>query len=332
MKNEFGLIKKISSLLTRGVCCNSMYYMGIGDDTAVIPLPNRKALIVSTDSFVEEIHFTRKWSSFYEAGIKAASGAISDMYAMGGSGDYLFSAISVPLGLAEREILKFYKGMKYISDLCGAVVAGGDTVRSPSDHFSATITVCGVVDRSSLKMRSMAKAGDIVYLTGSVGMSESGLRLLMKEDNKQVKFRTRAAKNAIKKHIMPLPCLKGELLGREKKVHAMIDISDGLSSELWHIAESSGVQIEVEAEKIGCEGELKKVAQLIGESSLSLALKSGEEYELLFTASPDWKPCCECFRIGVVKKKSNRPSVKLLQTGTMGLVDLARSGYNHLSW
>ncbi|MBL8029574.1 MAG: thiamine-phosphate kinase [Fibrobacteres bacterium] len=312
-KGEFQLIGEISRF------CSNLN----GDDAAVISISSKKSLLVSTDSFNENVHFKREWSTFFDAGYKAAAGAISDIYAMGGECRHLFSAISLPSSMPGKNLFEFYRGMKSVADKNGVSIDGGDTVKSPSSHFSATITVAGFAPTGNIKRRSDAKVGDIVYLSAPVGLSKCGLMLL----EGGIKNGQKGVLAALLKHRRPNPESLGIKLGAEKKVHAMIDVSDGLSSELWHIAEASSVRIDVDLKTV------ERLSQNLPDlplkkkiDKLELVLRSGEEYALLFTAAPSWKNRYGCIPVGRVSKGTR--SVYMASNGKNVLLE--KGGFDHL--
>jgi thiamine-monophosphate kinase len=312
---EFDLIDKIKSILFNS--------NRLGDDAAVIDISSTESLLVSTDSFYENVHFNRKWSTFFEAGVKAAAGAISDVYAMGGTCSSLFSAIAVPKNMNRKDVFDFYKGMKFVCDRHSTTIDGGDTVKSPTSLFSSTLTVIGCAKKKDVKLRSGAKSGDAVYITDHVGLSAAGLKLL----ERGTKSRKRVVVKALAKHLTPEPCKMGCLLAKESSVHSMIDISDGLSSELWHIAESSKVLIEICIDELISIPIIVELSEILGVSAAELVLGSGEEYALLFTASEKWKKRTDCYKIGKVVKGVTGVFLKNKE----GMTLLPRTGYSHLA-
>jgi len=271
--NEFWLIKKISAIAAKGK--SKSLVKGIGDDCAVLDCGNGKFLLVSTDTFNEGVHFMREYSSFHDVGIKSVSAGISDIYAMGGTCELVLIAISVPGNMTIQQIAAFYKGAKRVCDECGAVIAGGDTT-SGIRGFSVTVTAAGFARKRQIKYRSGARPGDTVYLTGQVGYSLAGLMLLQK------KIHSRRVENikALLTHRAPRPFIHRLALDG---ITSMIDISDGLSSELNHLAHASGVKIRLEPELLFRDQGLYRLSQQLGVNIETLVLNSGEEYALLYT-------------------------------------------------
>ncbi len=317
MPDEFELIGRLAKLA--GIGFHKILVKGIGDDCAVIRTKGKKYILVSTDTFNEEIHFKRKYSTFYEAGIKAATGGVSDIFAMGGSCDFLFISISIPENMNLKFVEDFYRGIKHVSDSCGAVIAGGDTTSSVR-YFSTTITVMGNVLKQNLKLRSGAEIGDRVYVTGIPGYSLAGLTLLEKGICKG----KGAIKEALNQHKSPMPYLNVQGIADKSSVTSMIDISDGLSSELNHIAKESNVRIRITLEELLTNPGLNELSSFLGIPVERLVLQSGEEYILLFT-SKDSINRKGLIEIGRVEKGGAKVLIK--HSGKWKT--LSSTGYNH---
>ncbi|OGS35461.1 MAG: thiamine-phosphate kinase [Elusimicrobia bacterium RIFOXYB2_FULL_49_7] len=291
---EFRLINRIASKIGRPFRAG---FLGIGDDCAVLPKDGTTLSLISTDTFNEGIHFNRQWSSFYQAGYKAGASAISDIAAMGGEVTALFSAISIPRSMSEKEVMAFYRGLMTVCKKSEATIMGGDTTAALHD-FSATITVIGEVKNRNLCTRSGAIYGNDIFLTGPVGYSLAGWMLLKKKKHKM----GRLEKMAIRKHLFPdsrIDVVSALMAGG--KLTSMIDISDGLSSELSHLAKASGVRFIIDAAALLTIPGLVSLAGKVKMDPVSLALSSGEEYELLFTAQPGYHSPY-AFKIGCVEK------------------------------
>lgn len=246
--------------------------VGIGDDAAVLP----DGVIVTTDTFVQGVHFRPDWASWKSIGAKAAQATISDIAAMGGRTDYLFANLSAPGTLDFGEEL--LEGILS----AGVPLLGGDTTRSGSD-IVLTLTALGRTARPVL--RSGAKVGDRIYISGPLGGSEGGY--ISKTKSKGI--------TALEERFFaPMARLDiGVEWGRTAS--AMIDISDGLSSELNHISKASSVALDIVSEKIPYPSVLSQLE----EDPVALALRSGEEFELLATSSEVLRGGME---IGVVRE------------------------------
>jgi len=277
---EFGFIKKIS----RGCLIRPQNIIkAIGDDAAAfIPTPH-EVMLVTTDLLVERIHFFRNTTSGFNLGYKALSVNLSDIAAMGGIGREAFISIGVPENCSVDFLEDLYNGMKRLAAEFGLNLLGGDTTRSKTDLI-INILVLGSAFEKEILYRNTAQPGDIICSTGFLGDSRAGLHLItnnMELDSDEFK----ALRDA---HIIPKPYLReGRFLARQGGVHAMIDVSDGLSSDIAHIAEQSNVGIRLYSEKIPVSDHLEKFCARFDFDPVEYALAGGEDYTLLCTISPD---------------------------------------------
>lgn len=270
---EFNLIKRLSAGLkpTReGIIA------GIGDDAAALASPEGKLLIVTTDMLVEDVHFRLKTAKPFEIGWKSMAANISDIAAMGGEPTYAF----VSIGFTRQTKVEFadelYAGMKEIADIYSVDIVGGDTVSAP--QIVINISLLGEVEPENLIRRSGAKIGDALLVTGDLGGADAGLAIL--ENNLEL--------NDTKKHLMPIPRVKeARILAKSGYVTSMIDISDGLASEVNHICEMSGTGAHVHKKDIPLSDNVRQVAKYTNRNPYDFALYGGEDYELLFTCQPD---------------------------------------------
>jgi thiamine-monophosphate kinase len=251
--------------------------VGIGDDAAVLRLGTGRAeLVVTTDAFLENVHFCRKSHPPEAAGYKALARAASDIAAMGARCRCFFLTLGLPESCSGAWLDHFLGGMARAARRFGLVLAGGDTTRYPL--LVASLTVVGEADPGRAVLRSGAKPGDFLCVSGRLGEAELGLRLVLKKRHRQKRWA-----RLLRKHYYPEPRLAlGEWLAARRYASAMIDTSDGLSTDLGHICEASGVGAVVWAAKVPVvrvPGELQR----LGFHPLQLALHGGEDYELLFT-------------------------------------------------
>jgi len=254
---------------------------GIGDDCAVLETAEGRALLVTTDTLIEGVHFTAQTLSPEALGWKALAVNISDIAAMGGVPRTALLSIALRPDCRAGFLESFTDGLKALADKTGVILAGGDTVESPS-HVMITITLLGDCSPEHLVYRSGARVGDDVWVTGSLGNAAAGLFLLMNKKIPEVS----GYKLLVRAHQEPMPRLEmGRALGESGLVHAMIDISDGIAKDLGHICEQSGVGAVVQESSIPMSDELLKLAAEVEKRPLDWALHGGEDYELLFTAS-----------------------------------------------
>lgn len=245
--NEFALIKKIR-LMTR---TDESAYRGIGDDAAVLKYTKDKYLLFTADMLIEGIHFDLKKAAFEEIGHKALACSISDIAAMGGIPKWAVISGGFPPGLNIKNIERLYSGIRKLADSFSVNIVGGDTVKS--GKLVIDISLIGEVKKENLILRSGAKLGDIIFVTGSLGGSISG------------------------KHLNFTPRIKeSQILVKYFNINSMIDISDGVAGDLKRIIEESKKGAVISEALIPLSKETR---------SIKNALSDGEDYELLFTAS-----------------------------------------------
>jgi thiamine-monophosphate kinase len=229
--------------------------VGIGDDAAVLRLGAGKEWVVTTDAFLENVHFMQGIHPPEAVGYKALARATSDIAAMGARARYFFLTVGLPDACTGAWLGGFLKGMGRAARRFGLTLAGGDTTKYPL--FTASLTVMGEIQRGRGILRSGARPGDLLCVSGRLGEAELGLRL--------------APRLAV-----------GEWLAARRWATSMIDVSDGLSTDLEHLCEASGVGAVVWAPKIPVV-KIPREFERLGLDALHLALDGGEDYELLFT-------------------------------------------------
>ncbi len=276
---EFGFIRsfaqKFDHLLGDRV-------QGIGDDCAVFPAGEQEDYVVSTDLLVEDTHFLLSKISFSELGQKALAVNLSDLAAMGAAPFASFLSLGVPANLSTEELAEFMHGYQTLSEKHKIPLLGGDTTSSP-DKLVINVCVVGKVQKGKAKLRSAGTAGDIVCVTGFLGDSAGGLQTLLQNIplKAEEKFLVAAHHNVVPK------IAQGLFLGSQDGVNAMIDISDGIASDLLHIVESSHLGAQIELENLPISPQLQKVCSRQNWSAHTLAVAGGEDYQLLFTLRPD---------------------------------------------
>ena len=250
--------------------------IGIGDDAAVLRPRVGAEWVVTTDAFLENVHFLRKVQPPKAVGYKALARATSDIAAMGAQSRYFFLTLGLPDACTGRWFDEFLDGMARAARRFGLTLAGGDTTKYPA--VVATLTVLGEIDRGKAILRSGARPGDLLCVSGRLGEAELGLRLIQRKLHKQKRWT-----KLLKKHFYPEPRLAlGEWLAAHRCATSMIDTSDGLSTDLGHICKESGVGAIVWAPRIPMV-KIPPELQRLGLDPLDLALNGGEDYELLFT-------------------------------------------------
>lgn len=272
-KGEFGLIDFINAHFNapKGM-------VGIGDDCAIIPDFGEDTL-VSTDMLLEGIHFTRKCSTPEDIGWKAAAVNFSDIAAMGGIPVATFLSIALPKDAQGEWVERFIKGYAEISTLFGVPLLGGDTTSSLRD-IAINVGIKGRCDHGKALGRGGAKVGHTIFVTGPLGDSGAGLKAI-KAGLKQ----TEAVKTLIHRHLRPMPRVtEGQKLLETGMVGAMMDLSDGLASDLRHILKASGVGAQVDLNDLPLSKEIVEVCRENRWRARTLAASAGEDYELIFTA------------------------------------------------
>jgi len=258
MRAEQGIIAFLRGLKTREPTASSTP-VGIGDDAAVLRVPKGHDLLVTTDLFVEGVHFLRGGRgklSGAAAGRRALGRALSDLAAMGGEPHWAFLSLALPKGFPAAWLRDFLRAFVAAAGSYGVKLAGGDTGSSGSAAFLVDVVVCGSAPRGAAVLRSGAKPGDVLFVSGRLGATAAAL--------------------AARRSLPPTrPRLRlGQHLRRQRLAAAMIDISDGLSTDLSHLTEESRVGAEIEVRRLPRSGTLEQ------------ALHGGEDYELLFAVRP----------------------------------------------
>lgn len=256
---EFGLIELIRE---RFASIPSHECEGIGDDCAVLPLNTTESMVVTTDLLVEDIHFLRDRITPEQLGRKSLAVNLSDVAAMGAAPVASFLSLSLPPGVTGVWIDAFLAGYHALSTQFGVPLLGGDTT-SARDRLTVSVTAIGRAENTHLKRRGDAKPGDRIFVTGYLGDSAQGLQDML--SGRDTPF--------IALHNKPEPFVnEGIWLGGRNEVHAMMDISDGIASDLLHILQMSGVGAEVSLDMIPTN------------TPIELAVAGGEDYKLLLTA------------------------------------------------
>lgn len=246
--------------------------IGIGDDCAVVPIPRGHQGLVTSDFSLENIHFKRTWQPPESVGHRCLTRGLSDIAAMGGEPLAVFLSFALPRNLPQDWVDGFLRGLLKLADQFKVALAGGDTAESPGGIL-ADIVVLGSVPKGEAVLRSGARPGDRIYVTGDLGASAATFNWL----SRGRKLRP----TDFGRHFYPTPRVAvGRFLREKRLASAMIDISDGLSTDLCHVCEQSEVGAEIETESIP----LAAVGTPGRRVDLRFALHGGEDYELLFTA------------------------------------------------
>ena len=260
---EFGFIDSIKTLFAP---LPDNGFEGIGDDCSVLSVGGGESLVFTADLLTEGVHFLRTATSPRELGRKSLAVNLSDVAAMGARPVATLLSIALPADAADAWAAEFMLGYRELSEEFGVTLAGGDTTRSLSG-LTINVTAIGRAADAHLKRRSDARPGDVIFTAGELGTSGAGLQDILAG---------RCDTPAAAVHRNPQPQVaEGIWLGERPEVHAMMDISDGIASDLRHILHRSGVGAEVDTECIPTPVDLET------------AVSGGEDYKLLFTVAPE---------------------------------------------
>ncbi|MCK9294608.1 MAG: thiamine-phosphate kinase [Desulfobulbaceae bacterium] len=252
---------------------------GIGDDCAVVRKAGGLVDLWTTDALVEGVHFDLAWHPPGLLGRKAASVNISDIGAMGGRPRFALFALGLSAACGREFVDKMVAGFLQVLAEHDMVLVGGDTVYA-GERLMLSITVCGEMAERQVCYRSAARPGDLVWVSGCLGNAACGLELCRRGLQGQQEYAP-----LCRAHLDPQPQVRlGRLLAQSGLVHAMMDISDGLATDLAHICKESGVGAEILAQEVPLAAELRKAAAVLELSPLQLALQGGEDYQLVFSA------------------------------------------------
>ncbi len=276
---EFGLIRRFSPAFLKGL---PRGIVGIGDDCAVLPWKKNASLLVTTDMLVEDVHFLRAKISARDLGYKSLAVNLSDIAAMGGRPTSAFLSIGLPARIDVAWIDAFFGGLRRLARTARVRLLGGDTTRSPGPLI-INLCVLGRIHPDRIKFRSGARPGDIIAVTGRLGDSGAGLRLLLEE-----RPLGRDERYLVRRHHRPRAHLgKGAWLARHGGVTAMMDVSDGIDSDIRRIMERSGCGAVINLDHLPVSPQLVRTTRKFGWDPLEIAAAGGEDYCLLVTVRPE---------------------------------------------
>jgi thiamine-monophosphate kinase len=329
----------LSGLRTRAAReVNGTLRVGIGDDAAVLRVRRGEELVVTTDFSLEDVHFRRGWHPPEAVGHKCLARGLSDIAAMGARPMAAFVSLAVPRELARGRsgtrswTDRFYDGLLALAERWQVPLAGGDLAQAPGGadaRVAADIVVVGAVERGRALLRSGARAGDALYVTGTLGAAAAELRALTRSNKRTLaqppaRYRGVLLDTPGHPHFFPQPRIQiGRALARRSLATAAIDISDGLSVDLQHLCEESELRAEVDA----------ALLPLGVGATLRDALHGGDDYELLFTADartriPRSIAGAPVRRIGrMLRRQAGRPQMTLLNDGRRS--ELKPEGWQH---
>jgi thiamine-monophosphate kinase len=342
-----GELALISALRARNKSTSRDLRLGIGDDCALLRPAAGEEIAVTTDFSLENVHFRRDWHLPESVGHRCLARGLSDLAAMGARPIAAFLSLAVPRELTVSRrgqpswTDRFFNGLLALADRMNVPLAGGDTSESPSvtevgGLVAADIVLIGSVKSKRALLRSGAKPGDLIYVTGP-GLGGAAAELLALERNPR-KFATLKSAPQGHPHLYPEPRIDvGLELSKRRLGTACIDLSDGLSTDLRHLCEESNLSAEIDADRIPIHP-MAQLAEAAGwtPSSLDLALHGGEDYELLFTAPAKAKIPKSIGGVAVhsigrmSKKRRGLPAITLTRQDQPP-VDLPPKGWEHFA-
>lgn len=330
---EFGLIDKLTQGFTTHV---SNTIKGIGDDAAVISISEEEALLVSTDALLEGVHFSLMYTPLMHLGYKAVVVNLSDIYAMNGEAQQITVSLAVSSRFPLEALEELYAGIKKACDIYKVDLVGGDTTSSTSG-LVLSITALGRVKKTDVVYRSGAKENDLLVVSGDLGGAYMGLQLLEREKevwkanpniqpdlDGQDYLLERQLKPEARKDIIKL------LKELDVKPTSMIDISDGLASEIFHICKASKVGCTIYDEKVPIDAKTSVTAIEFNIDPITAALNGGEDYELLFTvAQSDYEKILGNPHLAIIGHITDANSGVNLVDKQGALIPLKAQGWNH---
>jgi thiamine-monophosphate kinase len=276
---EFGFINRIAQRYPEDF---SSIFKGIGDDAAVISFSDDTVILLTADQLIEGFHFRIEKTDGRKLGAKALAVNLSDIAAMGGYPIGYTVSLGIPSKRISPDFLDaFYDGLNAFGRTMGVALIGGDTSES-GERFFISLALLGKSSKGKVVYRSGGKDGDLLYVTGFLGDAALGFKISEQGGS------TAGKEKLLERYFSPLPRVnEGQALAERTIANAMIDVSDGLMADLHHIVEQSKVGAEVDVSRIPRSSAFQIVAQDYVSDPLALALGGGEDYELLFSVSPE---------------------------------------------
>ena len=298
---EFGLIERLTNELK---IKNTSTVYGVGDDCAVLNYPDKQVL-VTTDLLMEGVHFDLTYTDLRNLGYKSAMVNLSDVFAMNGTPKQLTVSMAVSKRFTVEDMEQFYEGLRAACDKWNVDIVGGDTTSSFTG-FAISITCIGEADKQRIVYRNGAKDTDLICVSGDLGAAYMGLQLLEREKSVYYQQVNEAKKKGDRKALEQLKHFQADFAGKEYLLQrqlkaeargdivqrlreadilptAMMDVSDGLSSELLHICKQSGVGCRIYEKNLPIDYQTAVMAEELNMNVTTCALNGGEDYELLFT-------------------------------------------------
>ncbi len=317
---EFGLIERLTGDIAAN---NKETVKGTGDDAAILRFSEEEEVLVSTDMFMEGVHFDLTYFPLKHLGYKCVIANISDIYAMNGTPKQITVSLALSRKFCIEDIEELYAGMKLACNEYGIDIVGGDTTSSLTG-LAISITAIGTVAKGCAVRRNGAKETDLICVTGNLGAAYMGLQLLEREKiataGKDMQPDFQGKEYILERQLKPEARKEVIEKLREENVRptSMMDISDGLSSELMHICKQSGVGCRIYEERLPIDYQTAIMAEELNMNVVTCALNGGEDYELLFTV-----PIADHEKVASMKEVR---VIGHIVSDTMGLALITRDG------
>ena len=317
---EFGLIERLTKEIT---LTNKESKTGAGDDAAVLQFSNDEEVLVSTDLFMEGIHFDLTYFPLRHLGYKAVVANISDIYAMNGTPKQITVSLALSRKFCIEDVEELYAGIRLACQTYGVDIVGGDTTSSLTG-LAISITAIGTAPKGTAVKRNGAKETDLICVTGNLGAAYMGLQLLEREKiataGKDIQPDFHGKEYILERQLKPEARREVIEKLREEgiKPTSMIDISDGLSSELMHICKQSGAGCRIYEERIPIDYQTAIMAEELNLNVVTCALNGGEDFELLFTV-----PIADHEKVAAMKEVR---IIGHIVSESMGLALITRDG------
>jgi thiamine-monophosphate kinase len=317
---EFGLIERLTNDI---VPANKETVKGIGDDAAILQFSGDEEVLITTDLFMEGVHFDLTYFPLKHLGYKAVVANISDIYAMNGTPKQITVSLALSRKFCIEDIEELYSGIRLACQQYNVDIVGGDTTSSLTG-LAISITATGTAPKGTAVRRNGAKETDLICVTGNLGAAYMGLQLLEREkiatSGKDIQPDFSGKEYILERQLKPEA--RKEVIERLReeniKPTAMMDISDGLASELMHICKQSGVGCRIYEERIPIDYQTAIMAEELNLNVITCALGGGEDYELLFTV-----PIADHEKVAAMKDVR---VIGHIVSDTMGLALITRDG------
>ena len=329
---EFGLIRHLTQAVTLK---NPGSRTGVGDDSAVLSFPENTEVLVTKDLLMEGVHFDLSYTPLKHLGYKAIVVNVSDIYAMGGTPTQVLIGLAVSNRFPVEALEELYLGMFLACEHYGVDLVGGDTT-SGHQGLTLSVTALGHVPVGGAILRSGAQPNDLIVVSGDLGGAFMGLQILEREKvayraNPNVQPELQGHEYVLERQLKPeaRKDIIALLAALEVRPTAMIDISDGLSSELIHLCTASGTGCKVFEDKFPIDPTVLRLAEEFGVNPITAALNGGEDYELLFTVSlSNWEKIKANPSLTVIGHMTATPETQLITTAGQA-IELKAQGFTH---